>query len=74
MSNPQAFPRPHSVDDVDNDISYPAHAGMTLRDYFAAKAMQGNIASMVEGQEFDPSMGAEWAYKVADAMLEARDA
>jgi len=45
---------------------------MTLRDHFAAKAMQGNIASMVEGQEFDPSMGAEWAYKVADAMLKER--
>ena len=45
-----------------------------LRDYFAAKAMQGNLASMVEGQEFDPSMGAEWAYKVADAMLRAREA
>jgi len=48
--------------------------GMTLRDYFAAKAMQGNLASMVEGQEFDLSMGAEWAYKVADAMLKAREA
>jgi len=48
--------------------------GMTLRDYFAAKAMQGNLASMVEGQEFNPSMGAEWAYKVADAMLRAREA
>ena len=49
------------------------NVGMTLRDYFAAKAMQGNLASMVEGQEFDPSMGAEWAYKVADAMLKARE-
>jgi hypothetical protein len=50
------------------------YTGMTLRDYFAAKAMQGNLASMVEGQEFDPSIGAEWAYKVADAMLKAREA
>jgi hypothetical protein len=59
--------------------AFPIHwenhnEGMTLRDYFAAKAMQGNLASMVEGQEFDPSMGAEWAYKVADAMLKAREA
>jgi hypothetical protein len=60
-----AFPTP--AHNLQND-------GMTLRDYFAAKAMQGNIASMVEGQEFDPSMGAEWAYKVADAMLKAREA
>lgn len=44
------------------------------RDELAARAMQGNIASMVEGQEFDSSMGAEWAYKVADAMLKAREA
>jgi hypothetical protein len=47
---------------------------MTLRDYFAAKAMQGDIASMVGGQEFDPSVGAEWSYKMADAMLRAREA
>lgn len=45
--------------------------GMTLRDVFAAKAMQGYLAS-VEGQEFNASMGAEFAYKVADAMLKAR--
>lgn len=58
-------------------MAFPAqhllNTGITLRDYFAAKAMQGNLASMVEGQEFDPSMGAEWAYKVADAMIKARE-
>ena len=63
--NTPAFPREHPSKDI---------PGMTLRDYFAAKAMQGNIASMVEGQDFDPGMGACWAYKVADAMLEARNA
>ncbi len=43
--------------------------GMTLRDYFAAKAMQGLLASEVEAliNEF-----AEKAYAMADAMLEAR--
>jgi len=50
----------------------PYCMGMTLRDYFAAKAMLGNLASMTEGQDFDPAMGATWAYKVADAMLESR--
>jgi hypothetical protein len=45
----------------------------SLRNDFAAKAMQGNLASMVEGQEFAPSMGAEWAYKVADDMLKAME-
>lgn len=44
--------------------------GMTLRDYFAAKAMQGIVSDP------DLVMGtlkvAEWAYKQADSMLEAR--
>lgn len=45
--------------------------GMTLRDYFAAKAMQGIVADP------DLAMGcnkiAEWAYTQADAMLQARN-
>lgn len=49
---------------------------MTLRDYFAAKAMQGDIASFDEHQ--DPSdvaaLIAERAYDIADAMLKAREA
>jgi hypothetical protein len=65
-----AFPASYYTDDG----QWAKRDGMTLRDYFAAKAMQGNLASMVEGQEFAPSMGAEWAYKVADAMLKAREA
>ena len=72
-----AFPRaPFTYIDNNNGLDWAVReqSGMTLRDYFAAKAMQGNLASMVEGQEFDPSMGAEWAYKVADAMLKAREA
>jgi hypothetical protein len=47
--------------------------GMTLRDYFAAKAMQGLIASLQEGEDFT-ERGCEWTYKVADAMMEARKA
>ena len=43
--------------------------GMTLRDYFAAKAMQGIIASLQEGEDFS----CEWAYEVADSMMKARD-
>jgi polyhydroxyalkanoate synthesis regulator protein len=46
-----------------------AFQGMTLRDYFAAKAMQGLLASEVEAsmKEF-----AKKAYAMSDAMLEAR--
>ena len=73
MNNPQAFPRPHSVDDIDGDISYPAHAGMTLRDYFAAKAMQGYCSDPYWRLDMDFSDTAYAAYKQADAMLKARE-
>ncbi len=50
--------------------------GMTLRDYFAAKAMQGWAANgqmKVQMNEDGPfgSM-ARWCYQLADAMLAAR--
>ena len=41
--------------------------GMTLRDYFAAKAMLGFITVEVQQERI-----AKWAYEIADAMLEAR--
>jgi hypothetical protein len=43
------------------------------RDDFAAKAMQGVIASLQEGEDFT-DRGCEWAYKVADVMPKAREA
>jgi hypothetical protein len=44
---------------------------LDLRDYFAAKAMQGLMhdVSQPVGEVI-----AEWAYQVADAMLKAREA
>lgn len=52
--------------------------GMTLRDYFAAKAMQSLIdASRYSGvigvNNYEHTLSA-LAYKVADAMLKAREA
>ena len=44
--------------------------GMTLRDYFAAQAMQGMIVDVVQPQ-YDYI--AETAYSMADAMLKARE-
>lgn len=43
---------------------------MTLRDYFAAKAMQGLLAADINAplSEF-----VEKAYEVADAMMKARE-
>jgi hypothetical protein len=44
--------------------------GMSLRDYFAAAALQG-ICAYPQGREGYEEM-ARWAYQAADAMLEAR--
>lgn len=47
------------------------NTGMTLRDYFAAKAMQGAAASDVFYSSCEAA--AEDAYKMADAMLSERN-
>lgn len=56
-----------------------AYQGMTLRDYFAAKAMQGLLAGLdrdarrfMERQEEPVKTLAEASWVMADAMLEAR--
>lgn len=54
-----AFPRDHASD---------GHNGMTLRDYFAAKAMQ----VFLPNTETTYKQDAECSYRMADAMLEAR--
>ena len=51
--------------------------GMTLRDYFAAKAMQGGIGLVPHMatptvDKTVPQIISEMAYEYADAMLEAR--
>ena len=52
--------------------------GMSLRDYFAAKAMQAYITSQIDMTRGDVSVFAEEnvskiAYQFADAMLRARE-
>jgi hypothetical protein len=56
---------PHTIE----HLHKPVTAGMTLRDYFAAKVMQSIIA--MEGA--DPATAAGIAYTCADAMLKARE-
>lgn len=60
-----AFP---TSDWDENDRAYKMH-GMTLRDYFAAMAMQG-IQSRVN---WSIEAIADLAYKQADEMLKARE-
>ena len=47
--------------------------GMTLRDYFAAKAMQAMLGSPNCPMELCENELATQAYMTADAMLKARD-
>jgi hypothetical protein len=49
--------------------------GMTLRDYFAAKAMQATVNAWIQNSVYPPTDMdvAENAYAIADAMMEARD-
>lgn len=57
-----------------NASGYPfPDAGMTLRDYFAAKAMQGLLAQ-AEGVAFigPKEQYAAFAYAMADSMLKER--
>jgi hypothetical protein len=63
MSNEKAFPNPHLRDD----------SGMTLRDYFAARAMQALLSDSDWRQDMDIRDTAFAAYKTADAMLKARE-
>lgn len=62
-----AFPRP-AGDFNGSRHGNGAQTGMTLRDYFAAKAMQEMVN---EYDDFD--FMAQTAYAVADAMLKERN-
>jgi hypothetical protein len=64
-TNEPAFPT-----QVWDSQGIPQHTqGMTLRDYFAAKAMLGVAHEALKIDEI-----AVWAYKMADEMLKAREA
>jgi hypothetical protein len=80
-----AFPFSMTVEELPHDAepgklcvpikSTRSFPGMTLRDYFAAKALQGAIyhrgfATVGDNRDLD----AKDAYAYADAMLKARDA
>ena len=65
MKDIPAFPAMH-YDLADNEH------GMTMRDYFAAKAMQGSIAGTPHNVDIEPTELATWCYIMADRMLKAR--
>jgi hypothetical protein len=60
---------PSTLQYFPDDTSYHDHQGMTLRDYFAAKAMQSLLASIESGNEHQVPLIPNIAYEIADAML-----
>jgi len=67
MKDIPAFP-------VSGDWSQIKDKGMTLRDYFAAKAMQGLVAGDIEPKPENVPRIVKSAYIMADEMMKAREA
>jgi len=74
MNNPPAFPL---TSHWHNELNH--YNGMSLRDYFAAKAMQAFLTNDAIANSVNTS--SEWlmktaitSYEIADAMLKAREA
>ena len=63
-TNPMAFPV---------DAGSSVQRGMSLRDYFATAAMQGLTAKYGETLQVSYDSRAKESYKIADAMLKARE-
>lgn len=63
--NQPAFPAMH-YDLADNEH------GLTMRDYFAAKAMQGMLSENSGIRYSNDDLG-RFSYELADAMLKARE-
>lgn len=83
MNNPQAFPS--GTNRIDEYTDHALEDGMTLRDYFAAKAMQAliegsltetgnnNITVYQKKVQTVEELIAEISYIYADAMLKIRE-
>jgi hypothetical protein len=67
-----AFPQTFNKTEEDGRVATITRYGMTLRDYFAAKAMQGIVANPnAQGLSYEAiSMR---AFAQADAMMKARE-
>jgi hypothetical protein len=63
LSNETSFKKPHKAIETQE---------ITLLDYFAAKAMQGELSSQDENTSFRTSGVSQRAYKIAGEMMEIR--
>ena len=77
MNKTKAFPviTGGGDDPNTNEKYFYVNAGMDLRDYFAAKAMQSFTASWINAYPCGTPLTilAENSYKVADEMMKARE-
>jgi hypothetical protein len=71
--NTPAFPSARALATA-SGVMTEGHAGMSLRDYFAAKAMQAIVSHDPTFSKEYVAMSARDAYAYADAMLKAREA
>ena len=68
----KAFPTPtFSINDAARVTAVGGEGGMDLRDYFAAKALQGFCADPEFSWDSNEQL-AERVYVIADAMMDAR--
>jgi hypothetical protein len=87
MNNQPAFPMTGFETRNGQGIQFVLHTGMTLRDYFAAKALQGYVSArgwhpdFTYPADFNFDAGKRAAdavavasYQYADAMMKAREA
>lgn len=73
MSNTGGPAFPRNTLDHGHGVTTTYESGMTLRDYFAAKAMQAILTSY-KIENCDDFVVANCAYQMADFMLKAREA
>jgi hypothetical protein len=59
---------PHTIEQF-----HQGREGMYLRDYFAAAALQGLLASPTTDEDTNWSVLANCSYDAADAMMKARE-
>lgn len=71
MSNENKSEPAFPYDEFRQGALYDQHAGMTLRDYFAAKAMQG-LVGCEDTADWQLRTFAKTSYEIADAMLAER--
>ena len=68
MTNTPAFPFV-----AEDETGMMINMGITIRDYFAAKALPIAIQEMNEAESYDLNDSASLAYSYADAMMKARE-